>query len=243
MGAQLPVTGFQLSVSGSRFSVVGFLAVFIAFALLLGCLQPYSGSATNKTIVPNKTEVTVPKTENKTQPVSPPTNVTQNVSPKKNETPDIQPKTPEIPKTNLSVGGLMAKELGNIDSPSGGPYAIVTYQWVSQELEADPTAIAINPTMDVLFDKKSEDNLVGFAFKVYTPTEGGTSFAKGFAVVMKNSALLDGFYTSGSSIDVDFNFPGLGKKLHGVKMKSKKAFLNDKDKLMIVYGFDAQSAE
>jgi len=218
-----------------------------AFALLIvlfGCLQPYSNQGQNQTVQQTGQNVTPPQ-QNITPPSPPQQNATppQNVTPSQNVTPPPPPIEQEIktPSTNLSIKELLTQRLDDVPSPSGGPYTTKKYIWVSNEFEPDVATIELNPTYTVLFDNRSEKNLIGLAFRVYTP-QTGTSFADGIAITSNRSIMLEGFTASGEPIELEFLFPGLERILKGVVFVSEEDMLDGKNRTLAIYAFEASNA-
>jgi len=220
-----------------------------AFALLIvlfGCLKPFSGPEQNQTLIPPEQNITLPQ-QNITPPVAPPQqNVTppQNETPQQNYTPPPPPppqEQPSTPSTNLSISELLTQELDAIPTPSGGPYTTKKYTWVSYEFEANGTNIELNPTYTVLFNNKSEKDLIGLAFRVYTP-QTGHSFADGVAITANRSVMLDEFTASSQSIELEFLFPGLERILKGVVFVSEDDILDSRNRTIAIYQFEAANA-
>jgi hypothetical protein len=216
-------------------NVKNILFVFLSLLLIFGCVGPISGDVNETTPVKNETKQPEPTT-NVTPPanVTPPVNVTENETPPMNET----PSQPTYTQTNLTVDELLSKKLGEIFHE--GQYKVRTIQWVSNQLEVDPQAIMINPTMHILFDNKSEDNLAGFGFKTYEKN-GSIEFAEGYAIVMTKSTILDSSMVG--TFDIDFLVPGFETKLYDSSIISKEELQDSSGRLIIIYGFSSNNVE
>jgi hypothetical protein len=221
-------------------NIILFLSIFLVF----GCLLPYSGDV-NET-GPVKNETKQEPTTNVTAPanVTAPVNVTENQTPAMNDTDQTngtpEPVKPTYTQTNKTVNELLPDYLDTISAPHGGPYKIVMYQWVSNQLEVDPQAITINPTMHILFDEEAEDNLAGFGFNTYEK-DGSLEYAEGFAIVMTKSRILDSKLVG--TFDIDFLVPGFETKLYDSQIKSKEELQDSSGRLIIIYGFSSNNVE
>lgn len=219
-----------------KYVIPGF---FLCLILLFGCLQPYSEAAPEPPTQNETKEIEQQINETKPKPVE---NKTEEKPPEeKNDTPGVLPKEPVIQKTNLSLTELMKDKLDSLDAPMGGPFFIVENTWISNELEADDSAITLNPTMHILFDTETEKNLVGFAFKTYEPSEGGTTTAKGVAITVNESNILEQKMIG--TFGIDYNVPGFEKTLYGCSMTSKDKFVNEQGKVIVIYGFNSISVD
>ena len=221
--------------------------ILLLVILLFGCLKPFSGPEQNQTINQTGQNVTPPQ-QNITPPVlpiPPLENVTppQNVTPSQNLTPPPPPPVPpSIPRTNLSMSDLLNQRLDAIPYPSGGPYTTKKYTWISNEFEANATDIVLNPTDTVLFNNKSERNLIGLAFRVYKP-QSGISFADGVAITSNQSVMLDSLTASREPIELEFLFPGLEKILRGVVFVAEDNMLDGKNRTLAIYRYEAGSTD
>lgn len=237
------MNGIQLPVLSLGFRVL--LAV-LCIGMLFGCLQPLSQDTGNgepatpppdagngAPVAPNVTEPVPNVTENVTEPAPPDETVNQTP-----ETGNGQPETAFPETTDLTVGQLLDKELDTLPSPSGGPYSIVTYRWVSNGMDKDGMIIAFEPALQIKFDYKTQSNLVGFAFKTYEPTEGGGGTANGVAVFINKSSYLEQLQPL-QRVDIDFNVPGLERKLYDSRITSKKMLIDLKGRLLVIYRFES----
>ena len=215
----------------------------VFFFVLFGCLQQPYTSQTNQSNISN---VPVQNQSTTALPICP-SNITNETTaphveppaaPPENETPSPS-QTSSIPSTNKSISELMSIELDKLNPPDGA-YSIVSYEWVSNQYESDPQAIVINPTMNVLFDNKTEKNLVGFGFKVYKPLNGSVWFANGFAITINESSVLENKF---GSFEINYDVPNMARKLHECTINSKQSMLDNRSQLIVIYGFDAVSAE
>ena len=138
------------------------------------------------------------------------------------------------------MGDLLSQKISGISPPLGGPYSSRTYSWVSNEFESPSGEIALNPTLDILFDNVSEQNLVGFAFQEFTPTNG-SSFAYGFAITANESLFLDHYLATGEYIETDFEHsqPALSHTLRNMSITSKEKYVDSRGRLIAVYRFSA----
>jgi len=218
------------------------IALFFAF-LVFGCMAPYSGDA-NQTTAPG---ANITPQENKTtdvqENVTAPANVSENDTTEMNETQAETNATtaPQYTQTNLSVEELLAQNLDSIRGPGGGPYKIVTYEWVSNEVGTDKMAISINPTTHVLFDNEGEDNLAGVGFKTYE-SEGSLEYAEGFAIVLNKSTILDKKLVG--DFDIEFSVPGFkSTSMEFSKIISKEELQDPSGRLIIIYGFNSYNVE
>ena len=221
------------------------LAMIIVMAFLsFGCLgQPYStgSNQTGQAAVVTQNQSSQPQ-QNDTSILPTGSNGTDNSTiitpePEINETePVITPVT--TPSLNMSISDFMSKRMDTLNAE--GNYKIVSYQWISDQYETDPTAISINPTMQVLFDNNAEKNLIGLGFKTYTPLNGSAQFANGFAITRNESPLLESKY---GEFEIFFNVPTMVKKMNGCHITSKETFLDNKSRVIVVYGFEAASSE
>lgn len=229
------------------------IPVLCAVMLLFGCLQPYStgqgqqpaaGTQPAQPSAPLPTQNVTPPQQNATPPAPvPQQNVTppqQNASPQ----PPPLPPAPYIPATNLSVDGLLSQEMNGISSPMGGPYTMKTYTWVSKELQAQQGDIVLNPTFDILFNNRTEQNLAGFIFKAYSPASGN-SFAYGFAITANESIFLDHYLATGERIETDFmhSDPAMAHTLRNMTITSKEKFIGPDGRLLAVYAFQVDDLE
>jgi hypothetical protein len=226
----------------------------LAFVLLLfGCLaQPYSGAkgqppsqqpATQQPPAQPPQAPTLPvPAQNQSAPpaenVSPPAPS----APPANVTPPPPPAAPQPPSetTKLSAADLLNQKLNKLPYPSGGPYNVRTYQWVSNEFNTNTTDITINPTMQVLFDNKTETNLVAFGFTTYAPLGGvNRTSASGIAIVYNESVSLDARASSGISFEIEYNVPGFVRTMNGVRVVSKETVVDAMNRTLSIYDFDA----
>jgi len=143
----------------------------------------------------------------------------------------------------MSLDELLAQRIKGMGNPTGGPYKMTTYTWESKELESNVTDIVLNPTTNVLFDNRTEQNLVGFSFRVYVPANGSKSFASGIAIAANTSLVLDGYMASGASFEARFNLPAYERTLHNVTIATRDTVMDQRNRTLAIYRFDSDYVE
>jgi hypothetical protein len=136
---------------------------------------------------------------------------------------------------------IMSQQLDAMPFPPGGPYTMLTYNWESQVLGENGSDITLNPTMQILFNNKTEQGLIGFAFQSYAP-KLGKSFANGVAIVYNTSGLLDNYSASGTNLEIEYNVPGMGRTLRSSKITAKETVIDKIGRQLAVYSFNSEDA-
>jgi hypothetical protein len=222
----------------------------VALALISGCLQqPYSENMNGNNTVTLPTQQYAQNDssganatgDGTIEPVENQSNGNGQIVPDGNTT--IIPDDPQqeiLVHTNKSLDQLLSDGLDKLPGPNeSGPFFISSNTWKTNEYDNDPGSINIvfNPTNMVLFDNKSDENLVGFAFKTYKPNTGKTT-SNGLMIVYGASALLDNHMAFDPVFDIDYTGIGQPKKLSKAQITSREELFDNKERKLTVYVFD-----
>ena len=153
------------------------------------------------------------------------------------------------PKSNKTVGEFLDYGLNWANSefyaahPSG-EYSIETYRWIIGNVDMKPNEIPIGNTdleRAILFNDERARNIRGFAFRIYTPKDGGRGEGKGIAVFNAQTTLLDRYYIN-NQLDLNIAFYPFNKNLFDCKILEREYYLAGDGSYITIYLFECEDS-
>ncbi len=196
--------------------------------LCIGEEEKGEGNEENTTIIPTQ--------ENNTIPIS--------------RTVDSSNPTETLPpKSNKTVGQFLDEGLSWANSEfyaahPNGEYLIETYRWIIGNVDIKPNEIPIGSAdleRAVLFNGERARNIRGFAFRIYTPKDGGRGEGKGIAVFNAQTTLLDRYHIN-DQLDLNIAFYPFNKNLFDCKILEREYYLAEDGSYITIYLFECEDS-